>query len=208
MTVRSSSETGASGGPQREATGATRYAYRPSPLAAPWEFEILPDALEWRNGPRSGRIRYDDIRRVRLAFRPQTLQAHRFVAEIWGAKNQRLTIASSSWSGVMQQERHDAEYAAFIAELHRRLAAARAPASFETGNAAFIYWPGLVVFIAISLGLAAFAVRALLAGSWDGAAVTVALAALFLWQTGGIFRRNRPGRYRPDVLPRQVVPQT
>jgi len=30
--------------------------------------------------------------------------------------------------------------------------------------------------------------------------------ALFAWQSGTYFRRNRPGRYRPDGLPRDLVP--
>jgi hypothetical protein len=29
---------------------------------------------------------------------------------------------------------------------------------------------------------------------------------LFLWQSGNYFRRNRPGSYRPDALPKLLVP--
>ena len=33
-----------------------------------------------------------------------------------------------------------------------------------------------------------------------------AFLALFVWQSGGYFKRNRPGRYRPDAPPKELVP--
>jgi len=46
-----------------------------------------------------------------------------------------------------------------------------------------------------------------------GAAHAVAGAAvggflvLFLWQGGNFFRRNRPGLYRPEALPAELMPK-
>ena len=60
-------------------------------------FRLAPDALEWEVGFRTGRVRYGDIKRVRLSFRPMTLQNHRFIAELWPSNGPKLTIASSSW---------------------------------------------------------------------------------------------------------------
>jgi hypothetical protein len=62
---------------------ATRYAYKPARLAPVWQFQLAPDAIEWEAGTRRGRLPYADIRRMRLSFRPRTMQTHRFVAEIW-----------------------------------------------------------------------------------------------------------------------------
>jgi len=30
--------------------------------------------------------------------------------------------------------------------------------------------------------------------------------AVFVWQSGTYFKRNRPGRYRPDAVPKELVP--
>ena len=38
------------------------------------------------------------------------------------------------------------------------------------------------------------------------AALVGAFFALFAWQSGAFFRRNRPGRYRPDAVPADLVP--
>ena len=78
--------------------------------------------------------------------------------------------------------------------------------SFETGSPALLYWPGLAVFVVVSFGLAALTLQALQIGAWAGAAFVGGFLALFAWQSGNYFRRNRPGRYRPDAVPEWLVP--
>src|SRR5688572_27226203 len=120
-------------------------------MGVPWEFRLRPDALEWTLGFRSGRVAYDSIRRLRLSFRPVTMQSYRFLTEIWSDANPRIAIASTSWKNIVEQERQDAAYRAFVAELHRRIAAAPARARFQTGSPAIIYWLGALVCAAAAL---------------------------------------------------------
>ena len=54
------------------------------------------------------------------------MQTHRFITEIWSADNPKIQIVSVSWRSIMEQERLDNAYSAFVTELHRRLAAAGA----------------------------------------------------------------------------------
>jgi hypothetical protein len=182
------------------------YAYKPSLLGAPFEFRLAADALEWRKGRHAGRAPYDGIRRIRLSFRPATMQNHRFLAEIWPADGPKLKIASTSWRSMMEQERLDAAYSAFLTELSRRAGAAGGLPLLQTGSPALLYWPGVVVLIGVCLGLAALIVRALQSQAWGGAAFVAAFLALFLWQAGSFFRRNRPGLYRADAVPARVLP--
>jgi hypothetical protein len=104
------------------------------------------------------------------------------------------------------QERQDADYTAFIVALHRRIAQAGGQGAFVSGTPPLLYWIGLVVFAATFAALAALIVRALQERAWTGAALVGGFFALFLWQVGGLFRRNRPGRYRPDALPPHLLP--
>jgi hypothetical protein len=182
------------------------YSHKPSLMGAAWEFRLRSDALDWGVGFREGRIPYRNIRRVRLSFRPVTMQMRRFVTEIWSTDGPKLTIASTSWRSLLEQEAKDDAYGAFIRELHRRLAAAGGAATFERGSPAMLYWPGLVIFAGAGLGLAALTARALQEQALAAAALIGGFFALFLWQSGNYFRRNRPGRYRPDALPDDLVP--
>jgi hypothetical protein len=129
-----------------EPSGDPTYAFKASLIGSLCQFTLKPDALEWQIGRRSGRIRYDAVSAVRLSYRPVTMQSHRFIAEIWSPGNPKIQIVSVSWRSIMEQQRLDAAYAAFIIELHRRLAAAGAPARFSTGLPFATYWVGVDIW--------------------------------------------------------------
>lgn len=181
------------------------YAYKSSVISAPFEFGLTSDALLWGKGGVRGRTLYRQIRRVRLSFRPLTMQNHRFVAELW-TDGPKLTIASTSWKSMVEHERLDARYRVFVTELCRRIGAAGGQTLFQTGSPAILYWIGVVVFAGASLALAGLIVRAIQMGAWGGAGFIAAFLSLFLWQAGTFFRRNRPGAFRPEAVPESVLP--
>jgi hypothetical protein len=188
-------------------SGAFAYVYKSSLMGAPLEFHLAPDALEWRKGGMAGRTPYRDVRRIRLSFRPMTMQNYRFVTDVWPDSGPKLQIASTSWKSLVEHQRLDAEYSAFVSELSRRVGAAGGNTAFDTGSPAFLYWPGVVIFIGAAFALAALSVRALQQQAWGGAAFIAAFFALFLYQAGNFFRRNRPGTFDPDAVPPLLLPK-
>jgi hypothetical protein len=190
-----------------EAATAPAYAFKPSLMGAMCQFTLKPDALEWQIGGRNGRVRYDRVRAVRLSFRPVTMQSQRFITEIWSADNPKIQIVSASWRSMVEQERLDAPYAAFVGELHRRLASAGGAARFSTGLPVAIYWVGVIVFAAVMLATAVMLVRAIGLEQWGASAIVGLFFAVFAYQLGNYFYRNRPGCYRPDALPAGVLPK-
>ena len=197
------------GDPSADAADAAdaAYAYKPSLVGVPLELHLTSDALEWRRGLTSSRTAYDHIRRIRLGFRPQTMQNHRFLAEVWTADGPKLQIASTSWKSLVEQERFDEGYRAFVTELCRRTGAAGGQTLFQTGSPVMLYWLGVIVFVGTSLALAGLVVRALQQAAWGGAAFIAGFLAFFLWQAGAFFRRNRPGVFRYDAVPEAVLPR-
>jgi hypothetical protein len=183
------------------------YVYKPSLMSAPWEFRLEPEGLAFNVGRISGVVRYERIKRVRLSFRPVTMQSHRFLTEIWSEDFPKIPIASVSWRSIAEQARQDAPYTAFVTELHRRLAAAGSHATFTIGMPRPLFALGVVVFAGATLGLAALTVRGLQTGEWRGAAIVGGFFLLFAWQAGNYFRRNRPGSYRPDAVPPGALPR-
>ncbi len=184
-----------------------QYTYRPSLLGAPWSFQLTSDSLAWENGRRTGRVLYRDIRRVRLSFKPVSMQTHRYVMEVWAESAPKLMVVSSSWKSMVEQQRLDKPYSAFVTALHRRIDEADAPVRFEQGRSPIAYWPGLLIFAGVALGLAFLIVSALRSGAIAGAAFIAAFLGLFVWHGGNFFRRNRPGVYRPDALPEMLLPK-
>jgi hypothetical protein len=182
------------------------YSYKPSLLGAGWTFNLTDEGIAWSAGARRGLAPFDKVRRVRLSYAPVGMQSHRFMTELWAADGTRLRVVSASWKSMVEQGRQDADYSAFVGALHQRLAVAGAPVRYERGRPGWLYWPGVAVFAAVALGLILLTVRALQAGAAAGAMFIVAFLALFLWQAGRFFWRNRPGLYAPDALPPDLMP--
>lgn len=183
------------------------YTYRPSVLGAGWEFALGPHGIDWDRGSKSGHVPYRSIRRIQMSYRPMSMQSYRFVTEIWTDEGPRLRIVSTSWKSMVEQERLDAAYSAFIAALHRRVAEAGGTPVYRQGREPLMYWPGVAAFVVVALGVSALIVRALEAHALGGAALIALFLLLFVWQGGNFFRRNRPGEYRPDALPPEVLPR-
>jgi hypothetical protein len=183
------------------------YAFKPSLMGATCQFTLRPDALEWQIGRRSGRTRYDRVAAIRLSYRPVTMQAHRFVTEIWSPDHPKIQIVSASWRSLVEQERLDKGYAEFLVALHRRVAAAGSGTQFLTGMPAVTYWIGAVLFGVVMVTTGVMVVRALQLGQWSVSAIIGAFFLVFAIQIGNYFRRNRPGSYRPDAIPAAVLPK-
>ena len=69
-----------------------------------------------------------------------------------------------------------------------------------------LYWPGLIAFVVMAVTLAVLVVRALQMHAPLAAVLIGIFLALFVWQAGSFFRRNRPGVYRPDAPPPELLP--
>ncbi|MBN8921342.1 MAG: hypothetical protein J0H62_11985, partial [Rhizobiales bacterium] len=136
-----------------EDDGIVRYGYRPSLVAAPQDFAVEQSGLRWSIGRHSGLVPYAAIRRVRLAYRPVSLQLHRFTMEIWADAAPKLTVSSSSWRTMVEQQRQDAPYKAFVRALHDRIARSGAEPRLQAGLANFAFWPGAIVFAGMAIAL-------------------------------------------------------
>jgi hypothetical protein len=202
-----SAEQPAPPGISEDDTPDPAYVFKPSLIGAWCEFKLKSDGLHWQMGVRSGRVRYERIRAVRLSYRPVTMQSRRFITEIWSTDNPKISIVSVSWRSIVEQERQDAAYVAFITDLHRRLAASKSEAQFTTGLPVFSYWLGVVVFVVVMVTIAAMIVRALREAQWSASAIIAAILAAFAYQIGNYFRRNRPVKYRPQAIPAEVLPK-
>lgn len=188
--------------------GITRYAYKPSLMAPVLSFALMPAALSWNRGRHSGEIRYDQITRLRLSFRPATMQRGRYQLEVWSPVAPRIPIVSATVRSMVEMQSQGPEFRAFVTELHRRIADSGGQPRCETGLFPPIYWIGVAVLTATSLAIAAMIVRALQAGTWAGAAFVLAFLALFLWQGGQFFRLNRPGLYAVANPPAALLPSS
>lgn len=182
------------------------YSYKPSLMGGVWTFRLAPDELQWSMGSVSGQVAYQDIRRIRMSFRPVTMQSYRFLTEIWADRAPKLPIVSSSWKSLTEQERLDEGYTRFIVALHEKIAAANGHPQLQTGAYALLYWPGVVIFVVICLATIGILVRSLQHAETIATLLLMAFFAFLVWQLGRFFKRNLPRRYTLDAIPNDVLP--
>jgi hypothetical protein len=189
-----------------EGAPETRYAYKASLIGSSHEFELTDAGLSWRVGGRSGVWPYGDIASVRLSFRPVSMQARRFRADIEKAGGARIAILSTTWQTVSLMAPQDHGYRAFIVELHRRMNGAGSKARLIGGIGPTTYAVALAMLALLAIAMLGLLVRALATFEWTGALFLVGFAVLFAWQIGGFVKRNRPRRYSFDALPAALLP--
>jgi len=189
-----------------EQAPAIRYAYKASLIGAAHQFELTADGLSWRVAGRADVWRYTDITAIRLSYRPVSMQAHRFRADIAHASKARLPIISTSWQTAALMAPQDNDYRAFITELHQRMARAGSRAVLTGGLRPNVYTLAVTLVALLALAVGGLLVRALATGELAGALFLVGFAALFGWQVGGFLRRNRPLPYTFAHIPDALLP--
>jgi hypothetical protein len=188
------------------AEAATHYAFKASLVGAAHRFELTGDGLSWRIGGKSGVWPYAAISGIRLSYRPVSMQARRFRADIEGGDRGRIVLMSTSWQTSVLMAPQDRDYRAFLVALHRRMAEAGSHAALIGGLKPRIYLVLLVLLVLVGLAMAGLLVRAIITGELAGILFLVGFAALFGWQVGGFVGRNRPRAYTFDHLPEALLP--
>jgi hypothetical protein len=183
-----------------------RYAYKPSLIGSAHQFELTEHGLSWRIAGRSGLWDYAEIANVRLSYRPVSMQAHRFRADIGKAGGGRLAIVSTSWQTAALMQPQDHDYRDFIVELHRRMAKAGGAAILTGGLHPRLYAAAILCVGLVAAAMAGLLLLSITSSQWAGALFLVGFAALFAWQVGGFVRRNRPLAYSFGDLPKDLLP--
>jgi len=189
-----------------QATPPTQYAFKASLIGSAHQFELTDKGLSWKVSGRSGMWAYGDITGIVLSFRPTSMQAHRFRADVRHKSGARIKIMSTNWQTVSLMTPQDGGYRGFITELHARMQAAGSTATLTGGLPKPLYAAALVVVALLVVSMAGLFVRTLMTGEHVGALFLVGFALLFNWQIGGFIRRNRPVTYTFDKLPDALVP--
>ena len=183
-----------------------RYAYKASLIGSAHQFELTEQGLSWRIAGRTGLWDYAEIATVRLSYRPVSMQARRFRADLRKADGGWLAIFSTTWQTAALMAPQDNDYRAFIVELHRRMAQAGSQAVLSGGLHPRVYTAALACVALLAVAMAGLLLRSVATGQWAGALFLVAFAALFAWQVGGFITRNKPLTYGFDNLPKALLP--
>jgi hypothetical protein len=182
------------------------YTFKASLIGSAHQFELTEQGLSWRIAGRSGLWPYRDIANVRLSYRPVSMQARRFRADIGEVDGKRLAILSTSWQTAALMAPQDRDYRDFIIALHARMAMAGSKTVLTGGLGVRVYVAAIVCVILLAIAMGGLLLRSITTDEWAGALFLVGFAALFAWQVGGFITRNRPLTYTFGDLPKALLP--
>ncbi len=189
-----------------QAAPTISYAYRASLIGAAQRFELTDAGLSWHLAGRSGVWGYADIAAIALSFRPVSMQAHRFRADIRHIDGGRITMLSTSWQTAALMAPQDRDYRVFIRELHARMQQAGSRAVLTGGLSRRIYLAALALVALLTIAMIGLLISALATQQFAGAAFILGFAALFAWQVGGFIHRYRPLTYMFESIPEKLLP--
>ena len=182
------------------------YSYKPSLMGAACHFELTGEGLSFRVPGRSGVWPYGSIAAIRLSYRPVSMQARRFRADIANDGGRSLPVVSASWQSPARVAAQDDTYRSFMTQLHQRIALADGKPALHAGLKRPLYGFGLAMMALVLLALLGLFIRAAMVEAYGGMLFLVGFAALFGWQIGGFMRRNRPRSYTIDAIPADLLP--
>jgi hypothetical protein len=183
------------------------YAHRAKPFSLEAEFRFKPDHLSVAQGKRSGNFPYRDIMMIRLLYKPKNTTNEGYEAKIYRRDKHTASLSNISWKGLIDLERKDAQYRAFIEELVSRVQAANPDVVLQAGMPVWLHR------ITAAAGLGAVGImlvvgfQAVVLGSWQVGVFAVALAAYFCWWASRYISRNRPRSFTAKTIPEDVVPK-
>jgi hypothetical protein len=185
----------------------TTYTHRPNAFAGERTYALSDDALVVDEAGQSlNGAFYDGISEVRLAFTPTRFARIRYRAQIVYRDGGMAELYNTHFEGVGDFAERNAEYAAFLTELHRRLAAKGKDVRYVRGNSTAAYVANwlLTIFIFAMLALAFVLLMAWGLG-WI-AVVKIAIILFFIPTLIRYMMRAKPATYDPLAIPRDVLP--
>lgn len=182
------------------------YAHKPKPIGYEVSFRLGELTLAVDSMRKVDTIWLGAISSIRLMYAPTNFARRGYKTTIRVTDGRSVSFSNISWQGLSSVAQQDDEYSQFVSSLVASVSAANPDVKLIAGRRQ-IPWLLLVVFTATALiGMGAFAWRAVTLGQTNAAILAGLILAAAIWQMEPFVRLNRPRTFRPDDLPKDLLP--
>lgn len=186
---------------------ALRYAHRAKPFSNELELHLTERELIAERGKSRQVFPIGRLERIRLSFTPRNTARLAFTCEVRAEDGKSVRFDNISWKSLIETERHDVEFRAFILALVARAAHAKPGVKLEAGIAPLRYQVMRLLGISI---VAALAGAAVFAGSHSNYIVALASLGLTVYLANWLrefLTRNRPRSFAASDVPDNILPK-
>jgi hypothetical protein len=186
---------------------AQNYTHNPRPVGGPVSFALNGDRLTVDTGRKVQEVRLGAVESVRLTYEPGRVGQKAFRTKVVLKDGKSFSFTSLNWRSLIEAQELTGEYRAFTQALCGAIAAANPGARFIAGKPKWLWLATVIVAAASLLGMAYLIWQALLMGSKGVALIGALLALVGIWQIEPMVRLNKPRSFRPDEVPRDLMPK-
>lgn len=186
---------------------STTYRFRANAFTGPRTFGLTGDALTWQeDGKPLDGVFYDQIAEVRLSYAPTRAATRRFRTQVILRAGGATELFNMSYRGFADFEDLSPAYAAFVTELHRRLAARGKDVRYRSGNTLLGFTVNLAIIALAFIALAAVVLLIPIAALPGLVILKLVIIAAFIPTLIRYMRRAKPATYDPLRIPPQMLP--
>lgn len=186
----------------------TSYAFNENALVKRRTYRLTEDALTWQaEGEQLDGVFYDEIAEVQMAYIPSRFATNRYRTRIILRRGGMVNLLNTDFTGFGSFTEKNAEYRAFILELHRRLAEHGRNIVYRKGSSGggYVANMALTIFIFVMIGIAV--VMLLNFGLVWIAVVKLVIILFFIPTLIRFMRRSRPESYDPLSPSKDAMPE-
>lgn len=184
----------------------TTFAFRPRPFAAETLLALRQRDMFAQRAGKDMIIPYREIETIRLFYAPRGINFSGFRAKIYIRTGKTVSFEDRSHKSLIETERLDDSYRAFIIELCARAEGANANVLLYAGKSVTLLALAAFLGIAAVVLLALFAWNALHANQTLISIGVAAFAIFFAAWTANFVIRNRPRRFTANTIPAEMLP--
>lgn|GEM_PF-2860096 len=184
----------------------TRYRHRLHAFKPAKIWTVSEEGVAWEDqdeAAQSGLIPWDKIAAIRLRFEPSRAETRRVGLHIYAPYDHHIT--NIHFQGVMDFKLQKPEFSAFVTALHDQIPEG-SKVAFYKGSTKGAYIGNLALTVFILLLLLLIAPLVSLTGIPGATSILrLVMIVIFLPIIFKLLRVNRPGRYTPDDLPKELL---
>ncbi len=179
---------------------------RPKPVGFEIAYRLDGDELVIDSTRKVDRVKLGAIEQVRFTFDPGNISGRGYKVRLTLTDGKRITFGNLSWRSMVDVERDDPRYRAFLEKLCPAIAAANPKCVFVAGKPTAL-WLAFTTITAVSLlGMAAFALFAFSQSRYPAMWISLGLLAATIWQMEPLVRLNAPKALATGEVPAWLVP--
>ena len=183
-----------------------RYSHAPRPTAAPISFKLETQTLTVDSGRKVDVVQLGAVEQIRLTYEPRSFTQRAYQTQVRMRDGKTFKFSSLHWRSLVEAERLDREYSAFVRALLRAVAGASPGVRFVAGRPAWAWGVTAALAGGSLLGIAYFVWRALAAGAHSAALIGALLGLTGIWQLEPMVRLNKPRAFPADSPPDDLLP--